>query len=240
MNEQQFDELFSSKLKGLTQTPSDRALEQINQKIYRRRRIIWINYGKIAAVVLIVAISIGIVNQWDPIEVERPITDKTIAPIPSVAPPERMITEGPKKEKLPVIKQQPAENIPAPVEETIHTKNTATTTVKVDEGSQIKQKVLLSESGVSVKQAAETGPIGVTQNAQADEKKKVTITYIRSSTTETPLAEAEQPTKSNGIKKLWKKAVVNQSSFSLATIRATKDELLAINRKGKPSDNKPD
>ena len=43
------------------------------------------------------------------------------------------------------------------------------------------------------------------------------------------------------LKSFWKKAVkVNQQNISLAGIRATKDELLAINKKAKNRENKPD
>ena len=100
MNEQEIDKLFQKNLSGYTKVPSNRALEKIQGKIYDRRRATWIRFSRIAAAILLIAISVGIISKWDSSEEIAVKPGTQVQPsVTQVNPPRVAEVENPVKQQ---------------------------------------------------------------------------------------------------------------------------------------------
>lgn len=245
MNEQQFDKLFQNKLVDYSQMPSEEALRKLDTSFNRRHRGVWLQFSKVAATLLILAVSIYLIGNWNH-QTEEKVAIISKEDISNSTTPTPMAADSVKTGIKSDI-TTPGKLDPKPSGSTLISNNE----VKPDPGppekspaSEFNEKTNAMENSLAVDL-----PVKIKQPDQSTTPKeepagqKVTITYKRSSPSSSPeLASKEQdPQESKGLKGLWRKAVqVDQYNISLAGIRATKDELLAINRRGKNKETKPD
>lgn len=248
MKEQSFDKLFRDKLTGFTLTPPQGAGEQLNARLNQHQYRVWLKFSRVAAALVLLAVCVYLINnKTEQLEeiiaqeindgmvkspVEDPTTGKTPINTESVPP---LVSDRKtdilevKDEKTPADKKvisQPQDELQLDKEQPIELFAEEPTVV-----AEPKLPVAFAE-----KVATED-----TETAEP-KRSKVTITYIRSDPApDQELAMQDQGNqKPSGLKKLWKKAqMVDYQSFSLAGIRATKDELLAINKKDKTKETNP-
>jgi hypothetical protein len=244
MNEQQFDKLFQKKLVDYSQMPSEEALKKLDSRINRRHRGVVIQFSKVAATLLILAVSIYLIGNRNQ-QTEEKVAVISKEDISNSTTPTPMAADSVKTGTKSDI-TTPRKLDPKPSGSTLISNNE----VKPDPGSPEKspagefnektnamENSLAVDLPVKIKQPDQTATL-----KQEPVRQKVTITYKRSLASPNPeLASNEQDQRKNKILKgFWKTAVQVDQNISLAGIRATKDELLAINRRGKIKETKPD
>ena len=259
MNEQRLDELFRDKLENYSEIPSPGALNKLNSKLNERKRGAWLNFAKLAAALIVIAVSVYIVQDWDNAQ-PTPITEQTSYTNPEQGPDNL-------KEKLQTTSDQNKldettnKNPVAVNRQTGKTKNDeATSQIKVPELKEIPEQksenhskpvqdisaptLTLAKESPEVLDIEQIEATESPQNLSAESVKisrsKVTITYKRSPTPPEPTLalDAQTNEQPKGLKKVWRKAVSNYGEISLAGIRGTKDQLLAFERKNKTKESK--
>lgn len=239
MKEQSFDKLFRDKLTGFTLTPPQGAGEQLNARLNQHQYRVWLKFSRVAAALVLLAVCVYLINNKteqseeiiaqeinDPTTGKTPINTESVPPL--VSDRKTDIIEV-KDEKTPADKKvisQPQDELQLDKEQPIE--------LFAEEPTVVAEPKLPEAFAEKV----------ATEDTETAEPKrsKVTITYIRSDPAPAQeLAMQDQVNqKPSGLKKLWKKAqMVDYQSFSLAGIRATKDELLAINKKDKTKETNP-
>jgi len=231
MNEQNFDKLFRERLSGFSQAPPPGALEKINHQLKRRHQKAWVKFSRLAAVLTLIAISVYMIGYLSDQKNERPTSRIAVKqpeiPAQTAEPSnshERLGTQG-------IRKLHDLENIDLPRQQQIA----------------VLKTVPFNEEEKAGSQQIEGQTINTIADNQAEINKpkrpKVTITYKRGPdpAASEALAVQDQPkSKSESIRKILKTVqIVDYQNLSLAGIRATKDQLLAINKKDKNKETKP-
>ncbi len=242
MKEQDFDRLFRDNLAGYQQTPPSALSEKLEQKLKNRRRGAWLQFSRLAAVLVVIAICVYLVSIWRAGQLAEPISPiahnqpQAISPIEDKQlVPETIELPAPVIESQPTLEVKPEvskRETPQPKESNSLEKNKTTTHSPSEPEAQmqpVNDAIELTEANGNVEQ-------------EAVKRGKVTITYKKATPPPpTQMALKEQPEKkAKGLNRLWKRAQkVDYQNISLAAIRATKDELLAINKKDKNKQTKP-
>jgi hypothetical protein len=225
MNEQNIDKLFRETLAGHQQAPPAELLEKLEIGLVRQRRSAWFQFARVAAALVVIAVSVYLLtNLGSSSESPREITTKN----------------QPSGDLVPLVQ-------PAPIESTL------------EEPPVIADRIVPSvqlaakETTLPVEVAEPDQPAPQTDKAvfAADEVRekpqrfKITITYKKAdqiTKAPEPSTLAKAPPKQQKSKKknkFWHKAKMVDPSFTLAGLRATKDQLLAINKREKNKESKP-
>ena len=231
MNEQNFDRLFKDKLAGHLQSPPGELASKLEAKLDQHRRSAWIQFARVAAAFTLIAASVYLLNILNS-QPSNQIATHNVVPVTPIPPVKEKPVKTPDEEDRNMILNEltvaPAATSIAdlPLENLV-----VSNTPKPQKPENIEPPV-----------PEETE---VTNEIHTDkpERPKITITYKRSAKKSEPQNEpmpALQPQtekKSRQRKKIWRRA--KMVDYTLAGIRATKDQLLAINRKDKNKGTKP-
>ena len=225
MNEQNIDKLFRETLAGHQQDPPAELLEKLDIGLVQRRRSAWIQFARVAAALGVIAVSVYLLTDLSSSS-ESPGTITTkiqpsgdLVPLVQPAPLESSLEEPT------VIADRIAPSVQVPANEN---------TLPVD--------IAKPDQPVPQTDEALVAADKVTEKPQ---RSKITITYKKADKkTEVPetstLAKATpKQQKSKKKNKFWRKAKMVDPSFTLAGLRATKDQLLAINKREKNKESKP-
>jgi hypothetical protein len=248
MNEQKFDELFREKLANFSQAPSTGASNQLNDLLaIRKRRAGW-KFARLAAAILLVAVSVYSIHRWtktaadDGVAAIAEIVDDSPSPkrpqtqtrAPEVADKVEATTNS-SPVQVPDRESSVASNgsnKPQPA-------NTANDAVKPQPSPLAAAKTVApepsSEDMSTIISEEATAPSLETE-AVTPKRQKVTITYKKSAAPPDPtLAMTPEPQQKNSgrLKRIWKN--LNPGDISLAGFRATKDQILVINKRAKDS-----
>ena len=241
MNEQKFDEMFREKLSNYSEMPSLEAGKKLSVKQTQRKHSAWVQFAKLAAAIALIAVSVYALSNWNsntPDETPTQIVSKmpvttghSTNEISQAVTPSSLISD---KKKPETSSQED------PVVNNDHLDNVAQKSTVIQTIAEIPD--ILNEENTG-------GPSEIQQDTDqvldltvpSQPTPKVTITYKKSpDPPETMLAiQSQGETRSRMLKKLWAKAQsINFNEVSLASIRGTKDELLAIDRKSKTKESK--
>lgn len=241
MNEQRFDEMFKEKLANYSEMPSPEAGKKLSVKQYERKRNTWVQFARLAAVIALIAVSVYAVSNWNDntqdetatqIVAKKPVnTGHSTNEIPQVATPS---SEKPDRQK-------PDTSIPEdPVVSNPHPDKVAQKNTVIPPSAEASDTLNKENSeGASEIQQDKDHVLDLTVPSQP--RPQVTITYKKSPNPPEPMLviQSQGETRSRMLKKLWVKAQsINFNEVSLASIRGTKDELLAIDRKSKTKESK--
>jgi len=265
MNEQRFDELFRDKLENYSEMPSPEAFTKLDSKLNERKRGAWLNFAKLAAALIIVAVSVYIVRSWDnapPTQITEQTTYHNLEQ-----------SSGDLKENLQTPSAFPEANDPDKFYETIDQESADVSKKPIkaksekansqfevlepknapEQKTKNQSKAVQDISSPALALAKESPELlDIEQLEPSDQQNlsetesvkiprpKVTITYKKSPAPPEPTLalEAQSNQQPKGLKKVWRKAVSNYGEISLAGIRGTKDQLLAFERKNKTKESK--
>ncbi len=230
MNEQNFDRLFREKLAGYSQSPPAGLAKEIEHQLVQQKRKAWWQFARVAAALALIAASVYLLTflNSSPVQTNQIAGNKQSVNIPTpLMEPELNQTsfiEPPALvERITPIPQSKSNRISQPMEKT-------------------KSPVGASEPKSEIHESqAEDVLVSQVEEIGKTEKYKVTIIYkkaSRGSGESQELAQVQPPEsqqKTKNRKKFWRKAKMVDPSFTLAGLRATKDQLLAINKKEKES-----
>ncbi|GJM27963.1 MAG: hypothetical protein DHS20C17_05980 [Cyclobacteriaceae bacterium] len=250
MNEQQFDKLFRSKLADHTRIPSETALDKLDKALNQHNRGIWVPVGKVAATLLLIAVSTFMVSKWRYHEGNTlPVVSnqELITPV-VIDPSSKADTASVNTRKKLTITSSKLAQAPAKSAAAVTKRKHEPETNQEFQQSQVEAPHQVTKEMVSDVAVEPEENLQAATEINEPSRPRVTITYKRSTSIPEPnLAlqqqdqEAPKVEKGSGLKGLWRKAArVDYQNISLAGIRATKDELLAINKRSKNKDNKPD
>jgi hypothetical protein len=241
MNEQKFDKIFRDKLSGYSKEPAAEAFEKLESRFATKNRRARAQFSKLAATLLLVAISVYTVNRWnnesekresnisvlepnnsddftsDIARISTPESENIASSRPEVHTVEPQISE--EKEEIPTVSLLTSNAKTEKLQEPAGT---------IDALAQAKESPpALLEAPMDQEQTIETsGP-------EQPSTHKVTITYKKSPEPPNPMLALQKEQSNNGrrLKRIWKS--ITPGDISLAGIRATKDQLLAVNKKNK-------
>ena len=253
MNEQRFDEIFREKLTEYSEMPSPEAGKKLSKKLKERKRSVWIQFTRLAAALILIAVSVYVVQSWNDTPHDELAQQTTSSTVPAKNVEEEEIPQTPtalsvnpslqefsiSKTEEPSIEknsEEPRTNInvtpPEPQPVSVVTKPTLALNYEHDDP--------LKDEGIGDSLETEQDLDLETKNLKPS-KSKVTITYKRSPASPEPTLALQDSSvqKTKGLKKLWRKAQsLRYNDISLAGIRGTKDQILAFDRKDKNKESK--
>jgi hypothetical protein len=221
--------------------PSLEAGKKLSVKQAQRKHSAWVQFAKLAAVIALIAVSVYAVNNWNnntpdetPTQIvsKKPVTTgHSTNELSQATTPSSLISN---KKKPETSSQEDPEVNNDHLDKVAQKSTVIQTTAEIPD-------ILNEENtgGLSEIQQDTDQVLDLTVPSQP--RPKVTITYKKSSDPPEPTLaiQSQGETRSRMLKKLWTKAQnINFNEVSLASIRGTKDELLAIDRKSKPKESK--
>ncbi len=239
MNHRRFDQLFKEHLTEYQQAPPTQAWDKLETQLAKsnpspRRYIL-----KIAAAVIILALTVTAVVYYGSDPSNNIITEHTPLTIPSnsVDPPDQIATGSSPthKEKSGVSAQIPdLKQDEQLVGSTLVSSNLEPAHSPISETVKPgKDKVFNTNSKTPHKSEETQGQLSTKNLEQKPAKPRIVITYKKAPAPPEPtlaLVEEANPDTGN-VKKIWLKAMdIRHSDFGLAHIRAAKDQLFAFNR----------
>jgi hypothetical protein len=236
MNEQEFEKLFRDRLTSFSQTPPAGVVDKINDKLKQRRKKVWVKLSRLAAALALIAISTYLIGTHGNPD-NQGSTSNIVVNQPEVSVKAANPDTQVKSHDVKAIGQEST---------TEHRKvaggNEPPALVKRIDQPQQSEMQLMDQREITVAELVNAVADGLTVPGKS-QRSKVTITYKKGGADpEDPkLALQDQPRrKPMGIRSILKTAIiVDNHDISLAGIRATKDQLLAINKKEKNKDTKP-
>ena len=239
MNEQKFDEIFRDKLSGYSQQPTGEALQKLNSRFTARKRRAWLQFARLAAVLLLVAISIYVVNVVNSDDTADGLEIAEVTPeFSEIIRLDTLRISAPATDAI--AQNQPEEKDVSNISES---NNPVKSTSNPAPTSEIESSATPEAMLATVEETAnplleETGDqepdLNITEGQEpVTTKRKVTITYKKSPEPPNPMLALQEDDKNKDkrLKRIWRS--ISPGAFTLAGIRATKDQLVAINKKNK-------
>lgn len=225
MNEQNIDKLFRETLAGHQQAPPAELLEKLEIGLVQQRRSAWFRFARVAAALAVIAVSVYLLANLSS---------------SSESPGEITINNQSSGDLVPLVQ-------PAPIESTLEEPPVIADRIAPSVQLAVKETTLQVEVAEPDQPAPQTDEalIAADEVTKKPQRSKIIITYKKADKKTTvpepsTLAEAppkqQMPQKKN---KFWRKAKMVDPSFTLAGLRATKDQLLAINKREKNKESKP-
>lgn len=253
MNEQRLDELFREKLAGYSEVPPPEAGKKLNNQLVKQKRNVWIQLVRVAAALVLIAISVYVVRSWndtandDSIQQATTSTESARNATEEIPQPGTPLSEKSGTQKINTLTpKEPGGK--TPIKETNVQNSTKPSEHQLPVSELAQPALALINNPKDVSRDESNGePIENEQvidsvtSISKPSKPKVTITYIKSPAPPEPTLALQTPSenKTKGFKRLWRKAQrINYNDISLAGIRGTKDQILAFDRKDKTKESK--
>jgi len=229
--------------------PSSVVGKKLDAKLKEKNRGVWIKFIRLAAALILVAVSVYVVRSWNHVPLEESTfqvvndaepTKNEAIPIPHNS------TDLSEEPNLPLVNAtepiEPIEDMPVKQEVQTSSKPSKHEPLKIVPGPTLA--VTDQTDGIIEEKETNEPPESLTTQEIEDlnaSRPKVTITYKRSPASPERTLTQHDPSdkKTKGLKKLWRKAQsFHNNDLSLAGIRGTKDEILAFDKKEKTKESK--